>query len=200
MNSNYRPPNYNTLRRDIQGALASLTFSDGVSIDVGPFTAQDQRPALRVIFRGEIYKPNYNSRLGPLKEIPYYDIILETKALEQKSSDAARPEDIRQIENVLFRDIPFRDIPRGKQNSITSNNIQEGNYMITWGQNLLLDDPRYYKRSTFERLPGKLDPFTRQAIQNETRYKAHLVGGRHKKTRKSKARGKTSRRMRRFPK
>lgn len=65
--------------------------------------------------------------------------------------------------------------------------------MVTWGQNLLLDDPRYYKRSTFERLSGK-DPFTREPILNVTWYKAHLVGGRHKKTRKAKARGKTSRR------
>jgi hypothetical protein len=94
----------------------------------------------------------------------------------------------------------FRDVPRGTQNIITSNNIEEGNNMVTWGQNLLLDDPRYYKRSTFERLNGKLDPFTRQPIRNETRYQAHLVGGRHKKTRKAKARSKTSRRMRRFRK
>jgi hypothetical protein len=88
----------------------------------------------------------------------------------------------------------FRDVPRGTQNIITSNNIEEGNNMVTWGQNLLLDDPRYYKKSTFKSLRNRLDPFTRQAIQNETEYRAHLVGGRHKKTRKAKARGKTSRR------
>jgi hypothetical protein len=115
MNSNYRPPNYNSLRRDIQGALATLTFSDGVSIDVRPFTAQGPRPALRVTFEGEIYKPNYNSRLGPLKETPYYDIILETKALEQKSRDAARPEDIRQIVNVLNKMLETN----GRRNGVT---------------------------------------------------------------------------------
>jgi hypothetical protein len=87
----------------------------------------------------------------------------------------------------------FRDVPRGTQNIITSNNIEEGNNMVTWGQNLLLDDPRYYKKSTFKSLPVKLDPFTREPIRNETEYRAHLVGGRHKKTRKAKARGKTSR-------
>jgi len=92
----------------------------------------------------------------------------------------------------------FRDVPRGTQNIITSNNIEEGNNMVTWGRNLLLADPRYYKKSTFESLHDRLDPFTRQAIQNETEYRAHLVGGRHKKTRKGKARGKTSRRMRRL--
>jgi hypothetical protein len=96
--------------------------------------------------------------------------------------------------------VPFRDVPRGTQNIITSNNIEEGNNMVTWGRNLLLADPRYYKKSTFESLRDGLDPFTRQAIQNETEYRAHLVGGRHKKTRKGKARDKTSRRMRRFRK
>jgi hypothetical protein len=101
MNSTYRAPNFNVVRRFAQGALAALTFSDGVSIDVRPCTAKGPRPALRVTFKGDIYKPNYNRRVGPIKDVPFYDIILETMKIEQGSADAARPEDIQKIVTAL---------------------------------------------------------------------------------------------------
>jgi hypothetical protein len=101
MNANYRAPNYNSLRRSTQGALRALTFSDGVSIEVRPWTALGPRPALRVTFQGDIYKPNYNRSLGPIKGTPYYDIILETRVIEQQSDDAARHEDIQKIVSAL---------------------------------------------------------------------------------------------------
>ena len=79
----------------------------------------------------------------------------------------------------------FLYIPRGKQNTIMYNDIKDGNNMVTWSQNVFLEEPRYYKKSTYNSLPDpKLDPQTRAPIQNPMFYKARLVGG--KKSRRTR--------------
>jgi len=88
----------NALKK-MEGALRSLKFNSGTEIEVG-MNPVVHDPVLRVVFKGENYKPNYNTKKGPLKSTPYYDIILKTGTIEQKS-DAAREEDIKKIKNAV---------------------------------------------------------------------------------------------------
>ena len=91
-------------------------------------------------------------------------------------------EEIRSLLRSVTTGPPrFLYIPRGKQNSIMMNEIEDGNNMVTWGdhKNIFLENPVYYKRSTYDQLPNpKRDPHTREPIQNEVFYKARIIGGR----------------------
>lgn len=84
------------------------------------------------------------------------------------------------------------NIPAGSTNTVTLDDIAEGDDMVNFhGEH---GYGRYYKQSTFNQLPimnsyiYKKNPTTRQVIRrNNTlrKYKAHLVGGKKRKTRKN---------------
>lgn len=82
------------------------------------------------------------------------------------------------------------NIPRGATNTVTLDDIEEGEDMVNFqGEH---GYGRYYKASTFDQLPlrgrYKKNPTTRANItRNNTKtYKAHLVGGKKRKTRKQR--------------
>lgn len=80
------------------------------------------------------------------------------------------------------------NVPRGSTNTVTLDDIEEGEDMVNFqGEH---GYGRYYKASTFDQIPlsgrYKKNPTTRANItrNNVRKYKAHLVGGKRRKTRK----------------
>lgn len=101
--------------------------------------------------------------------------------------------------------IRYHYIPRGSKNAITEEEIVEGNDMVAWGnrQNLFLEEPRYYKKSTYNSLNPKKDPQTREPITDLFQYKARIIGGktpRRKHKRRSTLKKRKARKTRRLPK
>lgn len=87
------------------------------------------------------------------------------------------------------QEVLSQNIPSGSSNTISYEDIQEGNTMV----NFLNESKqgRYYKKDTYNQLVTnhtigkKRNPYTRVPIEEVTTYKAHLVGGK-RKTRKGK--------------
>lgn len=80
------------------------------------------------------------------------------------------------------------NIPKGSANTITLDDIQEGDEMVNFhGEH---EYGRFYKKSSFNRIPVtypsqfKKNPTTRANItrKNAKKYKAHLVGGKKNRT------------------
>ena len=70
----------------------------------------------------------------------------------------------------------FLTIPRGAKDEIDYDEIEDGDDMVAWGQNIFLENPRYYKKSSYNMLPTpKLDPYTREPIRDVTFYKARVL-------------------------
>ncbi len=97
-----------------------------------------------------------------------------------------------------------RNIPANATNAISYNSIQDGNEMVTFHGNLNRpNNPRYYKRSTFNSLQTanaglKRNPFTQQLIQpgNVTGYTARIQeGGKKTRRRRGMRRRKSIRRL-----
>lgn len=84
----------------------------------------------------------------------------------------------------VVQNLPPRNIPRNAQNAITFDPIEEGNIMSNFHGEYNLG--RFYKNSTAQRLTR--NPYTRANIRptNKTPYKAHIVGGKRRKTLKQK--------------
>lgn len=85
----------------------------------------------------------------------------------------------------IYNRLPIRNIPRDATNTIMRNDIRDGYMMATWERNLELPEPRYYRFRTFTRLDPRVDPYTRAPIVNPTIYRAHLIGGLHKRRRRT---------------
>ncbi len=69
--------------------------------------------------------------------------------------------------------------PSGPRNAITSACIDDGDLMVDFHGERTLENPRYYKKTTYDRLNPKRNPFTRQPILNSqvTTYIASQEGG-----------------------
>ena len=100
--------------------------------------------------------------------------------------------------------LPSRNIPSGSSNAISYENIQDKNIMVNFLNEseqgrYESERKRYYKETTYNKLPinqtigKKRNPYTRAPIDEIIRYKAHLVGGRKRKTRRRKTRKGTRR-------
>ncbi len=79
---------------------------------------------------------------------------------------------------------PSRNIPAGSSNVISYENIKEGNAMVNFHNEFKQE--RYYKKNTYDKLKEKTNPYTRKPIEEITQYKAHIVGGKRRKTKKVK--------------
>ncbi len=84
--------------------------------------------------------------------------------------------------------VPSRNIPSDSSNTISYDNIKEGNTMVNFHDEF--KQGRYYKKNTYDKLKEKINPYTRVPITETTEYKAHIVGGK-RKTRKMKKAKKT---------
>jgi ankyrin repeat protein len=84
--------------------------------------------------------------------------------------------------------VPSRNIPSDSSNTISYDNIKEGNAMVNFHDEF--KQGRYYKKNTYDKLKEKINPYTRVPINETTEYKAHIVGGK-RKTRKMKKAKKT---------
>ncbi len=70
------------------------------------------------------------------------------------------------------------NVPEGAENAVFLDPIQEGNNMVNFHGERALENPRYYKESTYRSFSNpKRNPFTRQLINHNTirRYKARVV-------------------------
>ena len=96
-----------------------------------------------------------------------------------------------------FQNTGVQNVPRGSENLISRDDIEENDEMIDFHGEKALG--RFYKRNTFNSLEHKpthgkkVNPFTRAPIEaaNVRTYRAHLVGGKSKKSKKSKKTKKT---------
>lgn len=82
-----------------------------------------------------------------------------------------------QVSSVGATNIPSRNIPRNSENVLTMEPIANGNIMVNFQGEF--GRGRYYKKSTYNSMPKKINPFTRNAINQRNEYKAK-VGGRGK--------------------
>lgn len=94
-----------------------------------------------------------------------------------------------------------RNVRANAENAVMLNAIQNGDEMVEFHGESALEEPRYYKKSTFNSLPKsargtKKNPYTRAEIRaaNVEFYRARKVqGGRKRKTRKGKKSSKRTR-------
>jgi hypothetical protein len=80
-----------------------------------------------------------------------------------------------------------RNIPSGSSNTISLNNIANGNSMMDFHNEY--QHGRYYKNTNLSKFTKNrngypLNPITRQRITNATRYKASVPAGGRRKTRR----------------
>ena len=94
-----------------------------------------------------------------------------------------------------------RNVRANAENAVMMNAIQNGDEMVEFHGESALEEPRYYKKSTFNSLPKnargtRKNPFTRANIRaaNVEFYRARKVqGGKRRKTRKGKKSSKRTR-------
>ena len=91
-------------------------------------------------------------------------------------SGVAQPTALPGAPSSTQRTACFLTIPRGAKDEIDYDDIEDGDDMVAWGQNIFLENPRYYKKSSYNMLPApKLDPYTREPIRDITYYKARVM-------------------------
>jgi hypothetical protein len=118
----------------------------------------------------------------------YYAVILNTSLLSNdvikarllralaSCSGVAQPIALLTSPSSKQRTACFLTIPRGAKGEIDYDEIEDGDDMVAWGQNIFLENPRYYKKSSYNMLPTpKLDPYTREPIRDVTYYKARVA-------------------------
>lgn len=77
-------------------------------------------------------------------------------------------------------EIPEMKVPRNAQNAINFVPLQDNNNLLNFHGEAALANPRFYKKSTIDRLPlPKLNPFTRAPIVDVKQYKvsSNRTGG-----------------------
>jgi len=91
-----------------------------------------------------------------------------------------------QVSNAGPTNIPSRNIPLNSENIITKEPIENGNTMVNFQGEF--GRGRYYKKSTYNSMSIKRNPFTRNVINQRNEYKAKVGGRRNKgsKTRKTR--------------
>lgn len=86
----------------------------------------------------------------------------------------------------------YRPIPKGSESEITYDKIREGEDMVNFHGHYKRG--QYFTKNTYKRLSNvsgttfKQDPLTRKPIEAPMFYRARLVGGKSRKTRKSRSR------------
>jgi hypothetical protein len=92
-----------------------------------------------------------------------------------------------QVSNVGPTRISVRAIPRNNENALTMEPIADGNGMVNFHDESARG--RYYKKSSYNSMVQKINPFTRKAInaKNVVQYKAK-VGGAAKGSRRHRRR------------
>lgn len=111
------------------------------------------------------------------------------RALYQAALAAAAPAQNPAAPAAAAQNImPEMNIPRGSTNAINYSDIENGDIMLNFHGERNLENPRYYKANTVARFQRNENPFTRRPItlQNKKLYKAKLVGGKRRKTRKTR--------------
>ena len=82
----------------------------------------------------------------------------------------------RMERNMQFQPVPAKDSEGNPTtNNITYDEIQHGNTLVDWGREKF---GQYFKKSTYNSLHPKIDPFTRERIRNPRFYKANLTTSR----------------------
>jgi ankyrin repeat protein len=128
--------------------------------------------------------PLYNAASNGYTEI--VKILLEDPGtvVDQRTKNDLRDGKFKsEIAELLFAPrapraplpLPSRNIPKNATNAIMLNDIAEGDEMVNFhGES---GHGRYYKKSSYNALPSKVNPYTRTPIAptNVARYKAHLV-------------------------
>ena len=90
--------------------------------------------------------------------------------------------------------IPSMNVPRGSTNAVTMEEIENDEILVNFQDERALGDPRYYKKTTFNQLNPRRNPYTRQEIiptdplQHFSYYKARLTGGKRSGSKRRKAR------------
>lgn len=145
-------------------------------------TYQNLRRGLQVTPTQANYQRNLNQLLRGLQGT-------STAANEQRMRNLGpRPRRQAPVERYIpphMINETSRDIPSGSSNTISLDNIANGNSMINFHNEY--QHERYYKNTNLSRFTKNrngypLNPITRQRITNATRYKASVpAGGRQKR-------------------
>jgi hypothetical protein len=86
------------------------------------------------------------------------------------------------VSNASPKNIPLRNIPRNSENILTKEPITNENIMVNFQGEF--GHGRYYKKSTYNRMVHKINPFTRNPINKRNEYKAKVGGRKSRKSRK----------------
>jgi ankyrin repeat protein len=135
--------------------------------------------------RVDVNKENKKG-VAPLYYAAYYRLVEIVKLLlddprtvvdQRTKNDLRDGKFISEIAELFAPLVPLqvRNIPKNATNAIMLNDIAEGDEMVNFhGES---GHGRYYKKSSYNALPSKVNPYTRTPIAptNVARYKAHLV-------------------------
>lgn len=164
--------------------------------DISQFFANEEvrRSILRIIrYKTSLDGCDDNSEYGDLQETimafvgdladMYNDHDLPELALILCNNNNDQNNENNYLNNTAI--VETRVVPPGAKNTITEENIQDGNLMVNFAGES--EYGRFYKKSTYNSLNPKIHPYTRQPITHARTYRAALSGGkRTKKTRRGR--------------